>query len=125
MTGLAQDFRYALRQLRKNPGFSAVAAITLALGIGANTAVFTLVHAVLIKSLPVVNPRQLYRLGDNNNYCCVVGGNIHAAHFAIFSYPLYLQLRDQNPDFEQMGHSKLPRPSMACAGFHLPLLPWL
>ncbi|HXW90071.1 MAG TPA: ABC transporter permease [Terriglobales bacterium] len=103
MTGLAQDFRYAQRQLRKNPGFTAVAVITLAFGIGANTAVFTLVHAVLIKSLPVVNPRQLYRLGDNNNYCCVVGGNIHAAHFAIFSYPLYLQLRDQNPDFEQMA----------------------
>ena len=70
---LAADIRYALRQFAKAPGFTTTAILTLALGIGATTAIFTLVYAVLLKSLPVVNPADLWRVGNEEN-CCVNGG---------------------------------------------------
>src|SRR5580692_872632 len=66
LESIAADARYALRQLRKAPGFAITVMLTMALGIGANTAVFTLVHAVLMKSLPVGDPQSLYRLGDKS-----------------------------------------------------------
>jgi predicted permease len=66
VNGITHDFRYALRQMRKNPGFAAVAIATLALGIGANTGIFTLVNAVLLKSLPVPDPEQLYLVTEND-----------------------------------------------------------
>ena len=56
--------RSALRQVAKSPGFAATVILTISLGIGANTAVFTLVHAILLRSLPVANPASLYRVGD-------------------------------------------------------------
>jgi predicted permease len=97
---LRKDIHLALRQLAHSKGFTTVALLTLALGIGANTAVFTLVHAVMLQSLPVANPSQLYRLGDTNA-CCVIGG--YQGSFSIFSYPLYQYLRDHAPEFEELA----------------------
>ena len=63
------DLKYALRQLRRSPGFAITAILTLALGIGATTAIFTLVHEVLLRSLPVHDPSTLVRVGDNEQCC--------------------------------------------------------
>ncbi len=97
---LRRDIRLAFRQLAHSKGFAAVALLTLALGIGANTAVFTLVHAVMLQSLPVANPSQLYRLGDTND-CCVISG--YQGSFSFYSYPLYQYLRDHTPEFEELA----------------------
>jgi predicted permease len=100
MSILIQDLKFGLRMLVKNPGFTAVAVLTLALGIGANTAIFTLVDAVMLKSLPVSNPQQLYRLG-NGVSCCVMGG--FQDNWGIYSYSLYQQFRDHTPEFSQLA----------------------
>jgi predicted permease len=97
------DLKLALRQLRKSPGFALTVMLTLALGIGANTAIFTLVHAVLLKSLPVADPATLYRIGDKDD-CCVNGGFVNdEGDFDQFSYDLYRQFRDNTPEFEQLA----------------------
>jgi predicted permease len=107
-----QDFRLALRQLQKFPGFAATVIITLALGIGANTAIFTLVHGVLLKALPVTDPGTLYRIGDRDD-CCVNGGFLNDdGDFDLFSYDLYRHLAAAIPEFEQLaafqsGHAGL------------------
>jgi macrolide transport system ATP-binding/permease protein len=110
MSTLMQDLRYAFRRLRQSPGFAAVCVITLALGIGANTAIFTLVDAIMLKSLPVENPRELYRLGNDNN-CCVLGGFQNS--WGIFSYPLYQQFRDHTPEFSEMAAFQGSLPSLS------------
>jgi macrolide transport system ATP-binding/permease protein len=98
-----EDLRYALRQLRKSPGFTLTAVITLALGIGANTAIFTLIQGILLRSLPVADPAQLYRIGDTDN-CCVNGGFVSQnGDFDIFSYDLYQHLKNSAPEFEQLA----------------------
>jgi putative ABC transport system permease protein len=94
------DIRYALRQFAKAPGFTSTAILTLALGIGATTAIFTLMYAVLLKSLPVVNPGDLYRVGNEEN-CCVNGGM--QDNWTLFSYEQYKQFRDQAPGFAELA----------------------
>ena len=100
MRTLFSDFMYALRQMRKAPGFTTVAVITLALGIGANAAIFTLVHAILLRPLPVKNPSSLYRLGSHDINCCVMGGL--QDDWDAFSYPLYLKIKEQTPEIQDL-----------------------
>lgn len=100
MTHLRGDVRIAVRRLRRHPGFTAVAVLTLALGLGANIAIFTLVHALMLRSLPVAHSEELYRLGDDDN-CCVNNGL--QGDYSLFSYPLYLHLRDQASEFSELA----------------------
>ena len=98
-----QDIRVALRHFRKSPGFAITVVLTIALGIGANTAIFTLVHAILMKSLPVGDPKTLYRVGDLDD-CCVNGGFLNdKGDFDLFSYDLYKHFRDTTPEFERLA----------------------
>src|SRR5262245_16290667 len=99
---ILQDLRYALRQLRKTPGFTATALLTLALGIGANAAIFTLVDALMLRKLPVTDPKTLIRLGDTND-CCVNGGVPDNADFSLFSTEVYERLKKSAPEFEQLA----------------------
>jgi len=94
------DIRYGLRQFAHAPGFTATAVLTLALGIGATTAIFTLVHAVLLRSLPVSKPSELIRVGDNEN-CCVNGGLQDS--WSLFSYDKYITFRDNTPGFAELA----------------------
>jgi hypothetical protein len=82
---MRDDLRYAVRRLWHQPGFTATAVLTLALGLGANTAIFTLLNAVMFQSLPVPRPAELYRLGDDTN-CCVNSGL--QTNYSLFSTEL-------------------------------------
>src|SRR5947207_563465 len=92
--------RYAIRQFRLSPVFTASAVLTLSLGIGGTTAIFTLIHAVMLRSLPVADPESLYRIGDGDN-CCVQGGP--QDRWGMFSFPLFERLKAQTPEFEQVA----------------------
>src|SRR5271157_4623500 len=96
MATLLQDLRYALRTLRKSPLFTAVAVLSLALGIGANTAIFTLVHQLILELLPVKHPEELVLLtARGQHYGSNTGNNA-------ISYPMYQDIRDKNQVFSGM-----------------------
>jgi predicted permease len=94
------SFRYAVRQFWSSRVFTAAAVLTLALGIGGTTAIFTLIHAVMLRSLPVADPSLLYRIGDGDD-CCVEGGP--QERWGMFSYPLFERLTAETPEFEQVA----------------------
>jgi len=100
MPNLLGNTRYALRQFRLSPVFTAAVVLTLALGIGGTTAIFTLIDAVMLRSLPVSDPARLYRVGDGND-CCVEGGPQN--RWGMFSYPLYERLKAESPEFEEVA----------------------
>ncbi|MBZ5522632.1 MAG: ABC transporter permease [Acidobacteriia bacterium] len=97
---MVEHLRYALRQFRNTPGFTATAILTLALGIGATTAIFTLVHAVLLKSLPVARPEELVRVGNEEN-CCVNGGLQN--NWSLFSFEQYRLFKENTPGFVELA----------------------
>src|ERR1700728_462337 len=92
--------RYTLRQFRLSPVFTSAAILTLALGIGGTTAIFTLIHAIMLRSLPVSDPALLYRVGDGDD-CCVEGGPQN--RWGMFSFPLYERLKAETPEFEEVA----------------------
>ncbi len=97
---LPYDFAFSIRRLAQSPGFTLTCVLTLALGIGATTAMFTLIQQVVLEPLPVRRPAELYRLGDSDN-CCVVSG-LQGAQ-SVFSYDLYVYLRDHTPELVDLA----------------------
>ena len=97
---LIRELRYALRQFAGARVFTTTAILTLALGIGGTTAIFTLIHAVMLRSLPVTDPDRLYRIGDGGS-CCVQGGP--QERWGMFSYPLFERLKAELPEFEEIA----------------------
>ena len=100
MQTLWRDITYALRQMRLSPVFTLTAMLTLGLGIGATTAIFSLIYSVMLKSLPVVDPSTLYRVGAGND-CCVEGGP--QDDWGMYPYPMYLRLKQETPEFDQLA----------------------
>jgi predicted permease len=99
---LLQDTRHALRHLRTAPAFTITTVAMLALGIGATTSIFTLVYAVLLNSLAVTNPDQLYRLGRESR-CCYQSGYSQDKEFSLVSYDLYKYFRDNTKGFAELA----------------------
>ncbi|HEY1810453.1 MAG TPA: ABC transporter permease [Acidobacteriaceae bacterium] len=107
LAGIGRDVKFALRQLRKSPGFAVAAILTLALGIGATTAVFTLIQQVLLRSLPVAKPGELWRIGDSAT-CCYAQGYAQTRgdrsnDWSLFSWEAYRQFRANTPAFRDLA----------------------
>src|SRR5215475_14874632 len=99
MADFVGALRYAARQFWHSRVFTSAAVLTLALGIGGTTAIFTLIHAVMLRSLPVSDPARLYRIGDGDD-CCVEGGP--QDRWGMFSFPLFERLKAATPEFEEL-----------------------
>jgi predicted permease len=99
---LLQDLAFAFRQLRRTPGFTVTVLLTLALGIGANSAVFTLVNAILLHNLPVTDPKTLVRIGDQDD-CCVNDGWHDNGDYSLFATETYEMFRKNLPEFEELA----------------------
>jgi predicted permease len=126
---LLADLKNAMRQFRRSPGFALTVVLTVALGVGATTAIFTLVHAVLLKSLPVEDPGGLWRVGDNEQ-CCLNGGlpdyQEPMYDWSLFSYRQYEQFRDHTPGFASLAAFESSDHEMAVrrSGSDHPAQPW-
>src|ERR1700683_3803909 len=102
MKVLLRDVAYGFRQFRKTPGFSVTVLLTLALGIGANSAIFTLVNAILLHNLPVTDPKTLIRIGDADD-CCVNGGWDDKGDYSLFATDTYSMFKKSLPEFEELA----------------------
>ncbi len=102
MKVLLQDLAFAFRQLRKTPGFAITVLLTLALGLGANSAIFTLVNAILLHNLPVTDPKTLIRIGDDDN-CCVNNGWNDKGDYSLFATDTYYMFKKSLPEFEELA----------------------
>jgi macrolide transport system ATP-binding/permease protein len=102
MRVLLQDLNYAFRQMRKTPGFTIIVLLTLALGIGANSAIFTLVNAILLHNLPVTDPKTLIRIGDKDD-CCVNSGWNDEGDYSLFATDTYYMFKKSMPEFEELA----------------------
>jgi putative ABC transport system permease protein len=100
MQSLMQDLRFSLRQIRRSPGFMVTAVLTLALGVGANTAIFSLLDQALLRSLPVRAPEQLVVLSATGDAWDGHSSNNGAGVEKSFSYPMYQDLRDRGTPFD-------------------------
>jgi hypothetical protein len=101
LADLLRDVRWALRRLRQGPGFATIAILTLALGIGATTAIFTLVEQVMLRPLPVAAPEQLWRVGDAVT-CCYASGYAQK-NSRFFPWEAYTRFRVNTPAFEELA----------------------
>jgi predicted permease len=107
---ISHDVFYALRQIRLAPVFAITVVLTMALGIGATTAIFSLIHSVMLKSLPVVDPKTLYRVGDGKA-CCVVA--LPQNNWGLYSYELFQRLQAATPEFEELTAFQAGRPQFS------------